>query len=80
LRARAAFGEVLVTLEKIRWLLREGERWLSPEVRVRACACVRVCARACAVRSGHAWLLIFDHYFPYSALSVPLFSFTLPLA
>jgi acyl-CoA reductase-like NAD-dependent aldehyde dehydrogenase len=29
----AAFGEVLVTLEKIRWLLREGERWLAPERR-----------------------------------------------
>lgn len=29
----AAFGEILVTLEKIRWLLREGERWLKPEKR-----------------------------------------------
>ena len=29
----AAFGEVLVSLEKITWLLREGERWLKPEYR-----------------------------------------------
>jgi len=29
----AAFGEILVTLEKIRWLLREGEQWLRPERR-----------------------------------------------
>ena len=29
----AAFGEILVTLEKIKWLLREGERWLKPERR-----------------------------------------------
>jgi len=29
----AAFGEVLVTLEKIRWLCNEGERWLKPEKR-----------------------------------------------
>ena len=29
----AAFGEVLVTCEKIRWLLSEGERWLRPESR-----------------------------------------------
>ena len=29
----AAFGEVLVTCEKIRWLLSEGERWLRPEAR-----------------------------------------------
>ena len=29
----AAFGEVLVTCEKICWLLKEGERWLRPECR-----------------------------------------------
>ena len=29
----AAFGEILVTLEKIKWLLRDGEKWLSPEQR-----------------------------------------------
>lgn len=29
----AAFGEVLVTLEKIRWLCNEGEKWLKPEYR-----------------------------------------------
>lgn len=29
----AAFGEVMVTCEKISWLLREGERWLRPERR-----------------------------------------------
>ena len=29
----AAFGEILVTLEKIKWLLKEGERWLKPEKR-----------------------------------------------
>jgi acyl-CoA reductase-like NAD-dependent aldehyde dehydrogenase len=29
----AAFGEILVTLEKIKWLLRDGERWLRPEKR-----------------------------------------------
>jgi len=29
----AAFGEVLVTLEKIRWLCNEGEHWLKPEYR-----------------------------------------------
>lgn len=29
----AAFGEVLVTLEKIRWLCNEGEQWLKPESR-----------------------------------------------
>ena len=29
----AAFGEILVTLEKIKWLLAEGERWLRPERR-----------------------------------------------
>jgi len=29
----AAFGEVLVTLEKIRWLCNEGEQWLKPEHR-----------------------------------------------
>jgi hypothetical protein len=23
----AAFGEILVTLEKIKWLLRDGEKW-----------------------------------------------------
>ena len=29
----AAFGEVMVTCEKIWWLLRHGERWLKPEKR-----------------------------------------------
>jgi acyl-CoA reductase-like NAD-dependent aldehyde dehydrogenase len=29
----AAFGEVMVTLEKIQWLCAEGERWLAPEQR-----------------------------------------------
>ena len=29
----AAFGEVMVTCEKIAWLLRHGERWLRPERR-----------------------------------------------
>lgn len=29
----AAFGEVLVTLEKLSWLCAEGERWLRPERR-----------------------------------------------
>ena len=29
----AAFEEVITTLEKIRWLLREGVRWLKPERR-----------------------------------------------
>jgi acyl-CoA reductase-like NAD-dependent aldehyde dehydrogenase len=29
----AAFGEVMVTCEKISWLLREGERYLKPEKR-----------------------------------------------
>ena len=29
----AAFGEVMVTLEKIQWLCSEGERWLAPESR-----------------------------------------------
>ena len=29
----AAFGEVMVTLEKIQWLCAEGERWLAPERR-----------------------------------------------
>eukprot|EP00898_Chlorokybus_atmophyticus_P003792 jgi/Chlat1/4413/Chrsp29S04549 len=29
----AALGEILVTCEKIRWLLAEGERWLQPERR-----------------------------------------------
>jgi acyl-CoA reductase-like NAD-dependent aldehyde dehydrogenase len=29
----AAFGEILVTLEKIKWLLQDGERWLKPEKR-----------------------------------------------
>ena len=29
----AAFGEVMVTCEKIAWLLREGERHLRPERR-----------------------------------------------
>ena len=29
----AAFGEVMVTCEKIAWLLREGERYLRPEHR-----------------------------------------------
>ena len=29
----AAFGEILVTCEKIAWLLGEGERWLLPEKR-----------------------------------------------
>ena len=29
----AAFGEVMVTCEKIAWLLREGERYLKPERR-----------------------------------------------
>jgi len=29
----ANFGEVLVTCEKITWLLNEGERWLQPEAR-----------------------------------------------
>lgn len=29
----AAFGEVIVTLEKCKWLLKEGERWLRPEKR-----------------------------------------------
>ena len=27
------FGEILVTLEKIKWLLRDGEKWLKPEKR-----------------------------------------------
>lgn len=29
----AAFGELIVTCEKIRWLMAEGEKWLSPEYR-----------------------------------------------
>ena len=29
----AAFGEVLVTLEKLSWLVDEGEKWLKPERR-----------------------------------------------
>lgn len=29
----AAFGEVMVTLEKIEWLCSEGEAWLRPERR-----------------------------------------------
>ena len=29
----AAFGEVMVTCEKISWLIREGERYLKPEKR-----------------------------------------------
>uniref|UniRef100_A0A061RL47 Aldehyde dehydrogenase n=1 Tax=Tetraselmis sp. GSL018 TaxID=582737 RepID=A0A061RL47_9CHLO len=29
----AGFGELIVTCEKIRWLLKEGERWLRPERR-----------------------------------------------
>lgn len=29
----AAFGELIVTCEKIHWLLSEGERWLRPEKR-----------------------------------------------
>uniref|UniRef100_A0A7S2IDS3 Aldehyde dehydrogenase domain-containing protein n=1 Tax=Haptolina brevifila TaxID=156173 RepID=A0A7S2IDS3_9EUKA len=29
----AAFGEVLVTLEKLSWICAEGERWLRPEAR-----------------------------------------------
>ena len=29
----AAFGELIVTCEKIRWLMSEGERWLKPESR-----------------------------------------------
>ncbi|KAK9805787.1 hypothetical protein WJX73_010284 [Symbiochloris irregularis] len=29
----AAFGEVMVTCEKIAWILSEGERWLKPEKR-----------------------------------------------
>lgn len=41
----AAFGEVMVTCEKISWLLREGERWLQPErrspgVMVPGCLCI----------------------------------------
>ena len=28
-----AFGELIVTCEKIRWLMSEGERWLKPESR-----------------------------------------------
>lgn len=28
-----AFGELIVTCEKIRWLMSEGERWLKPEKR-----------------------------------------------
>ena len=29
----AAFGEVMVTCEKIAWLIREGEKYLKPERR-----------------------------------------------
>lgn len=29
----AAFGEVMVTCEKIAWLIREGEKYLRPERR-----------------------------------------------
>lgn len=29
----AAFGEVIVTCEKIQWLLNEGQKWLEPDVR-----------------------------------------------
>jgi len=29
----AAFGEVLTTCEKLRWLYQEGEQWLKPESR-----------------------------------------------
>ena len=41
----AAFGEVMVTCEKISWLIREGERWLKPEKRspgvmVTTCPCM----------------------------------------
>lgn len=41
----AAFGEVMVTCEKISWLIREGERWLKPEKRssgvmVLSCLCM----------------------------------------
>jgi hypothetical protein len=34
----AAFGEVMVTLEKIQWLCAEGERYLAPEARSAGCA------------------------------------------
>ena len=29
----AAFGEVIVTCEKLWWLIKEGERYLKPEAR-----------------------------------------------
>ena len=29
----AAFGEVMVTCEKLWWLIKHGERWLRPESR-----------------------------------------------
>jgi acyl-CoA reductase-like NAD-dependent aldehyde dehydrogenase len=29
----AIMGEVIVTCEKIHWLIREGQRWLAPESR-----------------------------------------------
>ena len=32
-RSSTPLGEVLVTLEKIRWLCNEGEQWLKPEHR-----------------------------------------------
>ena len=40
----AAFGEVMVTCEKIAWLIREGERYLKPERRSPG---VMVMFRAC---------------------------------
>ena len=44
----AAFGEVMVTCEKLAWLLRHGERWLRPE------------ARAPGVMVGHRCTLTWD--------------------
>ena len=55
----AAFGEVMVTCEKIAWLLREGERYLKPERRspgVMVSQHTSTCPSLCRPRLVHSIL------------------------
>ncbi len=46
----AAFGEVIVTCEKLWWLIKEGERYLRPEARSAG-----YMVRALDLRAGMGW-------------------------
>lgn len=51
----AALGEVMVTCEKIWWLLKNGQKWLKPEYRS---AGIMVCCCFLPYASAHCMLIV----------------------